>query len=354
MEERTPRVDGLFMPARWAEHDRTLIQWPNRRAWWDEHLADAKREFADVVRLISRFDPVTVIANPGLKSEVVEMCGADNVEVVEIPIDDAWVRDSGPIFVVDGRGGVAMTHFGFNAWGGKTEHYEDDAAVGKHLAEFLHMRRYVAPLIAEGGGITVDGEGTMITTETVHLNPNRNPGMEREEVDAVFRDYLGVEKVIWIPHGLAEDMGERGTDGHSDNVVQFIRPGLVLLQTAPDRSNPNWDLSLENRARLGSETDAMGRKLEIVEMPYLPYSKVDGQPYAAPYTNFYPVNGGIVAPQLDATDEDKAFAILQDLFQDREIVGAPTVFQAFGGGGTGCITQQVPSGAPLAPNAASA
>ena len=353
MGGRTPREDGLLMPARWAQHDRTLVQWPTREAFFFAHLPEARHEYSEAIRVIARFEPVTVIANPGAKRQVVEMCGTDKVDVIEIPIDDAWVRDNGPIFVTDGRSGVAMTHFGFNAWGGKTDHYSNDADMARHLAEHLRMRRYVAPLIVEGGGITVDGEGTMITTETVSLNPNRNPGMTRDEVEAVFRAYLGVEKIIWIPHGLAEDSGERGTDGHSDNVVQFIRPGLVLLQTAPDRGNPNWDLSAENRARLASGRDAMGRKLEIVEMPYLSYStKVDAQPYAAPYTNFYPVNGGLVAPSLGAADEDKAFAILQDLFPDREIVGTPADLQAYGGGGIGCITQQIPSGTPLPPGQA--
>src|SRR5262249_59116847 len=130
---------------------------------------------------------------------------------------------------------------------------------------------------------------------------NRHPGLSLDELDELFRQCLGAEKGIWLPHGLAEDTGPRGTDGHSDNVIQFIRPGLVLLQTAPNRSNPNWELAAANRAVLEAEADAAGRALEIIEIPYLPYtSALNGQPHPAPYTNFYPVNHPTVAPRLAA------------------------------------------------------
>jgi agmatine deiminase len=347
---RTPGQDGLFMPARWTSHDRTLVSWPARENFWGGRLDATKAEYAQVIRTIARFEPVTVIANPGAAEEVAERCGTVGVSVAEIPIDDSWIRDNGPIFVVDGRGGVAMVDFGFNSWGEKFLPYDKDAAVGGHLASRLRMRRYAAPLIAEGGGITVDGEGTLITTESVLLNPNRNPGLSRDDVEQVLREYLGARKVIWLPYGLAEDMGELGTDGHSDNVVQYIRPGLVLFQAAPDTDNPNWELARQNRARLEAVTDAAGRRLQIVEMPYLPYTReIDGKRYAAPYTNFYPVNGGIIAPELGVPEDDKAHAILRELFPDHEIIGAPTDMQALGGGGIGCITQQIPAGTPLAP-----
>jgi agmatine deiminase len=350
MPASTPERDGLFMPARWVDHARTLVSWPARTSLWGDHLEEAKREYAEVVRTIATFEPVTVVANPHKTEEVLGLCGEQNLDVVEIPIDDSWIRDNGPIFVVDGHGGVAMVDFGFNAWGGKFHPYEDDAALPQRLAERMGIRRYVAPLVAEGGGIAVDGEGTLITTESVLLNPNRNPGMSREDVEQVLRNYLGAEKVIWLPFGLAEDMGASGTDGHSDNVVQFAQPGQVLVQVAPGRDNPNWELARANMARLKGTTDAGGRVLEIVDMPYLPYTRqIDGAVYPVPYTNFYPVNGAIIAPQLGVPEDDKAFAILADLFPARKVVGAPSDMQAFGGGGIGCITQQMPAGEPLAP-----
>jgi agmatine deiminase len=345
---RSPYQDGLFMPGRWVEHERTLVSWPCLEwAFATGHLQDAKAEWAEVIRAILRFEPVTVIAAPGSRDEVVNACGA-SVEVFEIPIDDCWIRDNGPIFVIDGAGGVAMTDFGFNAWGGLNEEWDNDDAVPERLSELLGMRRYRAPIIAEGGGITCDGEGTVITTESVLLNPNRNPGLTKADIERVLRDYLGAEKVIWLPFGLYEDMEEYGTGGHSDNVVQFTRPGQVLFQAAPERSNPNWELAEANRARLVGETDATGRPIEIVEIELLPYTReIGGRRLVVPYTNFYPVNGGIIAPRLRIPDDDVAFRLLGELFPGREVVGVPTDFQAYGGGGIGCITQQIPAGIPL-------
>ena len=171
----SPRDDSLFVPSRTAEHARTFVSWPCRAELWDGHLAEAEAEYAAVVEAIARFEPVTVIARPGTQPRM-PADTAHPIDVAEIPIDDSWVRDNGPIFVVDGRGGVAAVSFGFNAWGGKFAPFADDAQLPPRLARALGMRVYDAPLVAEGGGLAFDGEGTLITTESVLLNPNRNPG----------------------------------------------------------------------------------------------------------------------------------------------------------------------------------
>ncbi len=188
--------------------------------------------------------------------------------------------------------------FRFNAWGEKYSPYDRDADLPRQLAVAGNVRRYASPLVMEGGGFNVDGEGTLITTESVVLNANRNPGRTREECEDALRQATGAEKILWLEHGLAED---RDTDGHSDNVVQFAGPGRVVVQVAPDRSNPNWTPLRENLERLREATDAQGRRLEIIEIPQLPYTQeIDGTRYAVPYVNFYPVNGAIVVPRLDA------------------------------------------------------
>ena len=341
----SPRDDALFVPSRTVEHARTFISWPCREELWGGLLAEAEAEYAAVVEAIARFEPVTVIAPPGTRPQLPS--GTTHpVDVREIPIDDSWVRDNGPIFVVDGQGGVAAVQFAFNAWGGKFAPFDEDAQLPARLAEALAMRVYASPLVAEGGGLTFDGEGTVITTETVLLNPNRNPGMSRERAEELLGEYLGIERVIWLGGGLVED---RDTDGHSDNVVQFVKPGVVLTQMAPDRSNPNWDVLNDNRARLAAATDARGRKLEIVEMPVLPYAEVAGEKFVVPYTNYYPVNGGIIAPLLGQPDDEPGFALLRELFPEREVVGVPSNLLAYGGGGIGCITQQLPTGMAIAP-----
>jgi agmatine deiminase len=347
-DHETPRAAGLIAPARTAPHARTLIAWPTEREVWGAHRARAVDEYAALVAAIARFEPVTVVADPAQAAEARERCApAGAVDVLELPIDDAWIRDSGPIYLTDGEGGVALVQLRFNAWGEKYLPYGRDADLPRALAAATGVRRYVSELTMEGGGFAVDGEGTLITTESVVMNENRNPGWTRERCEAALCDATGAEKVIWLEHGLAED---RDTDGHSDNVVQFAGPGHVVVQVAPDRDNPNHAPLRENVERLRAATDARGRKLRITEIAQLPYTEeVDGQRFATPYVNFYPVNGAVIVPQLGAPGEAEAFATLADVFPDREVVGVPSVMLAYGGGGVGCVTQHVPAGAPLPP-----
>jgi agmatine deiminase len=342
----SPRADGLRAPARTERHERTLVAWPTERPIWGAHRERAVAEYRALIAAIAGFEPVTVIADPTLADEARAECAAlDRVDVLELPIDDSWVRDSGPIYLVDDRDGVALVQFGFNAWGEKYVPYDDDARLPERLAEAAGMRRYESPLVMEGGGFTVDGEGTLITTESVALNPNRNPGWTRDECVEALCAATGAELVIWLEHGLVED---RDTDGHSDNVVQFAGPGRVIVQVAPDRSNPNWERLRENAARLRATVDAQGRRLEVIEIAQLPYTEpVDGQRFAVPYVNFYPVAGAIVVPQLDAPGEEEAYATLTAALPGRQIAGVPSVMLAYGGGGVGCVTQHVPAGSVL-------
>ena len=343
---QSPRAAGFMAPARTGEHERTLVAWPTNRGIWGEHRDLAVAEYAGLVEAIARFEPVTVVADPAQADEARARCGFPGVDVLAIPIDDSWIRDSGPIYLVDGRGGVALVQFRFNAWGEKFLPYERDADLPRRLAEAQGMRRYTSPLVMEGGGFTVDGEGTLITTESVVMNANRNPGWTREECEEALCAGTGAQKVIWLAHGLAED---RDTDGHSDNVVQFVAPGRVVVQVAPDRANPNYGPLRENAERLRRATDAQGRRLEVVEIEQLPYAEFDGQRLAVPYVNFYPVNGAVIAPRLDVPGEDAAYELLAALHPGRTVVGVTSLMQAYGGGGVGCVTQHVPAGRPVAP-----
>lgn len=339
----TPRADGLRAPARTEEHAGTLVAWPTERPIWGAHRARALEEYAALVSALSGFERVSVVAHPAYADEARAAC--PDAEVLAIPIDDAWIRDSGPIYLVDDRGGVAMTQFRFNAWGEKYTPYDQDARLPERLAQHAGMRRYRSPLVMEGGGFTVDGEGTLITTESVVLNPNRNPGWSRADAEQALLDATGAELVLWLDHGLVED---RDTDGHSDNVVQFAAPGRVVVQVAPDRDNPNWEPLRDNAARLRTARDAQGRRLEVIEVSQFPYTEpVDGQRFAAPYVNFYPVNGAIVVPGLGVAGEDEAYATLEAAMPGREVVAVPSVMLAYGGGGVGCVTQHVPVGEAL-------
>ena len=346
-EVRVPVCEGFAVPARFDEHAQTLMTWPPEEESIGTDLAGFRDEVETVARAIARFEPVTMLVDPDDETEVRRRCG-DAVALVVVPVDACWLRDNGPIFIRDQDRRVAGVHFGFNGWGGRFD-CSKTQAMPSQVVQHLNMRCYRTPFICEGGGISVDGAGTLVTTEQVMLNSNRYPGLVRDDVERSLNDYLGIERVIWLELGLVEDTE---TDGHVDNVVEFVAPGVALVQTVRDRSNPNYALLQDNLRRLSNARDARGYKIEIIEMDVLPYQTApDGKSLAIPYTNAYVLNGAVVAPQVDPQLDDHGYRILEKAYPGRTIVPVPGFWQAVGGGGIGCITQQVPAGQPaLEPN----
>jgi agmatine deiminase len=325
----TPRADGLRMPAEWAPHERTLIAWPARAELWGARMDDARAAYAAVARAIAAREPVLVVCRPGEAGRVRSACGTDGIDVCELPIDDSWIRDNGPIFVVGGGGHRAGVDFAFNAWGRKYAPYDSDDALPARLLGALGVERYAGPLVLEGGAVAVDGEGSALVTEQCLLHPNRNLAMSRAEIEAVLRDWLGLERVIWLPYGLLEDH----TDGHVDNVALFVRPGVVLAQTVADRGDPNHE---RLRANVRILRDA---GLEVSELDALP--RPGGR--IAPYVNLYRCNGAVIVPVAGEPGDAPVLARLADVFSAVELVPVPGDVLAVGNGGVHCITQQVPA-----------
>jgi len=345
--DRTPAGDALHMPAEWSSHERTLIAWPARRALWRERYERACATHATVARAVSVHEPVTMVAAPGDAAAARLACGP-GVDVVAVPIDDSWIRDSGPLGVVGARGERAAVDFVFNGWGEKFEPWQHDDELAGHLAEHLGLPRYRAPFVLEGGAITVDGEGTLITTEQCLLHPNRNPELTRAQIEDGLRRYLGVERIIWIPFGLADD---DDTDGHVDNVACFVAPGIVAVQGCDDRHHSDHERLAINRRCLAGATDAVGRSLEVVDVPVLPFVPTGRGRRAAPYLNYYVANGVIVVPVAGHPADDRMVDVVAACHPGREVVTVMGDALAHGGGGVHCITQQVPSSAPLVSDA---
>ena len=255
-------IPSLRMPAEWAPHERCLMAWPTRTraALWGEHLTAAYGEYAAVAQAIAAFEPVLMVVQLGEAAEAARWLGP-GIEVVELPIDDSWMRDSGPIFVTAPSGERAGVDFRFNSWGERFLPYDADACITERLLAHVGETRHDAPLVLEGGALTVDGEGTLITTEQCLLHPNRNPTLTRAQIEEHLRHYLGVTTIIWLPYGQYEDSQ---TDGHVDGVCAFIRPGVVLLQTTTDTLHPSYTRLQANRARLSAARDAAGRSLEVI------------------------------------------------------------------------------------------
>jgi agmatine deiminase len=281
------------MPAEWEPHERTLMGWPCRADLWGETIAQARADYAEVANAVAAFEPVTMIANRGDDAQAARAaCGA-GVEIVELGLDDSWLRDCGPVYVYDDAGARVAVHFGFNAWGEKFPPWDRDAAVGRLIAERLGDPVVDGRIVLEGGSIITDGQGTLLTTEQCLLNPNRNPSLSREQIEDTLRSRLGVERILWLGMGLLED---RDTDGHVDLIAAFSEPGRALLQIVA-QDNPNFEHCEENRRRL---SDA---GVEVTEVPFLPYVKVAGETVAASYLNFYICNGGVIVP-VAAADTD--------------------------------------------------
>lgn len=328
-----PASAGPWMPAEWDPHERTIMGWPCRRELWGETYWRAKQDYAEVANAIAAFEPVLMIATPGVDAaEARAACGA-GVEIVEFPLDDSWLRDCGPIYVRDSKRHRYAVHFRFNAWGEKFHPYDRDAAVGGLVARWLGDRVIPAPIVLEGGSIYVDGTGTLITTEECLLNPNRNPELGREQIEAILRRCLGVHRIVWLGQGLVED---RDTDGHVDLIAAFCSPGRVLLQ-AVDEDNPNFGRCVENRERL------LAAGIDVIDLPFLPYAVVAGERVAAGYLNFYVCNGAVIVPVAGAETDEAALSIIAAAYAGREVIPVSGAVLAYGGGGPHCITQQVPA-----------
>ena len=319
-------------PAEWEPHDRTLMGWPCRLELWGETIDQARADYAAVANAVAAFEPVTMIANPGEDPARARAACGEGVEIVELPLDDSWLRDCGPIYVYGDDGRRVAVHFRFNGWGEKFPPWDRDAAVGGLIATQLGDEVIPAPIVLEGGSILTDGAGTLLTTEQCLLNPNRNPSLSREEIEQALRDNLGVQRIVWLGQGLVED---RDTDGHVDLIASFVAPGQVLLQTVgPD--NPNYENCQENSARL---RDA---GIDVVELPFLAYDTVAGEPIAVSYLNFYLCNHAVIVPVTGAPTDAEALSVIDRAYPDREVVSVPGAVLAYGGGGPHCITQQVP------------
>jgi agmatine deiminase len=331
-----PAEQGLTMPPEWAPHERTLMGWPCRRELWGDEVAAAKREYAAVANAIAAFEPVTMVAGSAADAAEARAALSGAVEVVELPADDSWLRDSGPIFVVDDvqrpTRRVAV-HFRFNAWGGKFEGYDRDEEVGGELARRYGDAVVAAPLVLEGGSIAVDGTGTLLTTEQCLLHPNRNPDLDRAAIERHLRDHLGVGRIVWLGDGLVED---RDTDGHVDLIAAFVGPNRVLLQSV-GADNPNHEPMAANHEI------ARAAGLDIIDFPLLAYGSVAGERVVHSYLNLYLGDGYAIVPTAGDPDLDgEALDRLAAALPGREIVAVPGLTLAYGGGGPHCITQQVP------------
>ncbi|KAF7562894.1 hypothetical protein G7046_g1231 [Stylonectria norvegica] len=332
------------MPAEWTQHTRTLMIWPDKTSIDDEDILEATRqEVSSIANAIARFEPVTMFTKPSNTIKA-QSTVAENVIVVELEASELWVRDSGPVFVHDTTdGSLTGANLNFKYWGGKLPE-KGDSDVSEGILSSLGVPQFIAPLQAEGGGIEIDGDGTLLATESAIINPNRNPGMSKEQLGAALQSTLGIEKVIWLPGVKGLEM----TDYHIDALARFTSPGNILL-SKPGKGALSVCVKAYAEAKeiLQEATDAKGRRFIVVDIVEPELALMPGKHYdvtVASYVNYLLVNGGIIIPRFDVPEVDvEALKIFRQLFPDREIVQVYINNLPKLGGGIHCATQQVPN-----------
>jgi agmatine deiminase len=352
---RTPAASGFRMPAEWELHAATWLAWPHERSDWPGKFPAIPFVYAEIVRWLSTGERVRIEVNSAAHEQgarrVLKKAGVDldQVDFLRIPTDRVWTRDHGPLFVKHPEGEVALTHWRFNGWAKYPNHKKDDA-VPDHIARAQKRRQWkptgrigrkLQEVVLEGGSIDVNGQGTLLTTEECLLSPvqARNPGLSRESLERLLRDYLGVEKVLWLNEGIVGD----DTHGHIDDLARFVDATTVLLATETDRTDANFSRLEENRQLLAAMTDADGHPLRIVPLP-MPRPVIwDGQRLPASYANFYIANRVVLVPTFNDPADRVALSTLARLFPGRTVVGIHALDLVWGLGTIHCMTQQEPA-----------
>lgn len=360
-----PAAEGFRMPAEYEPHRGCVMIWPVRPGSWLYGGRDAQPAFAQAARAIAESETVWMLAGPADAGAVqAEFAGDENIHVLTIETDDAWARDVGPTCVVDDHGTVRGVDWQFNAWGGMVDglyaHWEKDNAAARAICAALGMDCYDAQhFVLEGGSIHSDGEGTILATEACLLSRGRNPELSRAEIEQELKNYLGAQKIVWLPRGIYNDE----TNEHVDNVCAYVGPAEVVLAWTEDENDPQYALSRASLDALEVATDAKGRHFTVHKLP-IPAKPIcvteeelqgyafeegedtreAGERLAASYVNFYISNGGIILPQFGDENDAEAVRILGGLFPGRRVYPIPARSILVGGGNIHCVTQQIPRG----------
>lgn len=337
------------LPAEWEPHAATWLAWPHRKATWLGDFALIPSVFAKVARLIARYEPVRIVATGAVLAEA-RGCldGVANLEFVDLPTNDSWMRDTGPVFVVPREpasdAATAAVCWGWNAWGGKYPPWDHDAALGRAIANRLGLTAIAGGLVLEGGGLETDGQGTLLVNHRCIEDPARNPGVSRQQIEAILIERLGVERVLWVGGELAGD----DTDGHIDQLARFVAPGRVVAARQQDPLDPNHAALAANLERLSGLVDALGRRLEVIPIDIPARFSFEGTQLPASHLNFYVGNGFVAVPVFLQATDDAALRTLEECFPDRAIEPVVCTELVRGRGALHCITRDEPAcGAPV-------
>ncbi|HKD70373.1 MAG TPA: agmatine deiminase family protein [Candidatus Binataceae bacterium] len=339
------RLAGYRMPAEWELHKATYLTWPHNPETWPGKFDPVPAQYAAVVAGLSRFEPVRVLVKDADAAEqaraMLQQVDArmESVEIIVELTNDSWIRDYGPIFVARTDGARVALDWKFNSWGEKYGAYDLDDVVPRRLAIRYGFECLEVPLVLEGGSIDVNGVGSLLTTESCLLNPNRNPGMTRVEIEEYLRVYLGVSNILWLGDGIAGD----DTDGHVDDLARFVAGDTIVTVIEDDRNDDNYQPLAENLERLRAMRDQDGKPFRIETLPMPPALYHEGQRLPASYANFYLANGAVIVPTFGCPSDKQSLTTLARLFPNRKVLGFYCLDLVWGLGTVHCLSQQHPA-----------
>ena len=347
---RSESVDwsAYRLPAEWEKHEATFLAWPHNAETWPGLLEGVEKTYLHIIQALLPGEKVYLLAKDCSAATQIqerltrEKISSPNLKILTIPSDDAWVRDSGPIFVLrrDAKQPQRLAHdFIFNSWGRKYGPWDLDDVIPPAACRMLDIPWVTHDFVLEGGSLDTDGQGTLLTTEQCLLNPNRNPSLRRTDIEERLTRWLGIQKVIWLHDGLEGD----DTDGHIDDITRFVAPGTVVTVVEPDPKDANHAPLQENLARLRSAQDAKGQPLQIIELPMPPRSDGPHHRNPASHANFYIGNSAVLVPTFASPTDAIVLDRLRPFFPDRKVVGIDCRDLVAGLGAIHCITQQMPA-----------
>ena len=344
----TPAQLGFRMPAEWEPHSATWLAWPHNQETWPGKFDVIPSVYLQLVAALHGKEHVNICVNDVEAAHSVNQQLTDAkvdlscVSLHEIPTNDTWARDHCPLFVTrqnNDETDLSLTNWTFNAWGSKYRPWDLDDAVPEHIAQRLKLFSFQPDTVLEGGSIDVNGQGMLLTTESCLLNPNRNPTLSRTDLEQLLREYLGVQHIGWLGDGIVGD----DTDGHVDDIARFVNPTTVVCAVEEDPTDVNYKALQDNLRRLQSMQDQNGHPLQVIPLPMPGPVEYDGERLPASYANFYIANGTVLVPTYDHANDQRAVAILQEIFPDRSVQGISCTGLVLGFGALHCVTMQQPA-----------
>jgi agmatine deiminase len=346
LKGRTPKQAGYYFPAEWHQHTSTWLSWPHKEASWPGKIESIYARYIDFIKAVSTGETVNINVNDEqMKQDVLERLQSADADMSAIhlhihPTNDAWCRDHGPAFLINPKSDVTklILDWGYNAWGGKYPPYDLDDVIPTLIGKHLNLPVINPGIVMEGGSVDFNGKGTVLTTTQCLLNENRNPHLNKAQVEKYLEDYYGISQILWLHEGIVGD----DTDGHIDDITRFVNEDTVVTVVEENRQDENYEILQQNLKDLKQMRLLNGKQLNVIEIPMPTPVVYEDQRLPASYANFYISNAAVVVPTFRCANDERALHILTQCFPDRKVIGIDSTDIIWGLGSFHCLSQQEP------------